>query len=246
MDRFQHMLGAVRRAADDFGMISRGDRVAVGLSGGKDSALLLAALADLRRIDGFDFELCALTVDAGVPGMDLSATDELCLRYSVPHYTIKTEIARLVFDVRQEKNPCSLCSRLRRGALCAEAEARGCGKLALGHHFDDVVDTFMLNLVHGGRLATFEPMTFLPEHNVSIIRPLAYVREHEIARLAEELSLPLACGRCPADKNTEREEMKKLLHELDGRYRGIRKRIFGAICRAGIDGWHDSERGRKT
>ena len=245
-ERFQHMLGSVRRAAADYGMINPGDKVAVGLSGGKDSVLLLAALAELRRFEGFDFELCAITVEAGFPGMDFSGTTDMCERLFVPYYTEKTDIGTLVFDVRQESSPCSLCAKLRRGALCAKAQSLGCNTLALGHNFDDVVETFMLNLIYGGRLATFEPATYLPEHSLSVIRPFSYVREHEAERLARELELPVVKNTCPADKKTEREKMKALLLELEHRYRGLRGRIFGSIERAGLCGWHENPRGRKT
>lgn len=245
MDGYQHLLGSVRRAVADYGMIARGDKIAVGLSGGKDSTLLLMALSDLRRFDGFDFELCGITVDMGLKGMDFTPLAELCQRLDVPYYTVKTEIAELVFNVRQESNPCSLCAKLRRGALHGEAKARECNKVALGHHNDDVVDTFMLNLVHEGRLGTFEPVTYLSRRDITMIRPLVYVREYEVVSLMRELDLPVVKSTCPADKHTEREEMKKLLTELDRRYRGIRKMIFGAIERSRLDGWHENERGRK-
>ena len=245
MDGFQHLLGSVRRAVTDYSMIENGDRVAVGLSGGKDSTLTLVALSELRRFAGIDFELCAITVDMGLSGMDFSPIEELCRTLGVPYHTVKTDIAEIVFDVRHEKNPCSLCAKLRRGALHGEAKLRGCNRLALGHHNDDVVDTFMLNLVHEGRLGTFEPVTYLSRRELYMIRPLIYVREYEVVSLVRELGLPVVTSTCPADKHTEREEMKKLLTEIDRDYRGIRKRIFGAIERAGLDGWHENERGRK-
>ncbi len=245
MDEYQHVLGAVRRAVTDYNMIERGDTVAVGISGGKDSLLLLSALSDLRRISG-GFELFAVTVDMGFDGMDFSPVDEFCRTLGVPYYTVKTEIGKLIFDVRREKNPCSLCAKLRRGALHGAVKEHGGNKLALGHHFDDVVDTFMLNLVHEGRLGTFEPVTYLSRRDLYMIRPLIYVHEYESRRLAESLGLPVVKSACPADKHTERESMKRLLDTIDIEYRGIRTRIFGAIERSGIDGWKESERGRKT
>ena len=245
MDYFQHLLGTVRRAVTDYDMIHSGDKIAVGMSGGKDSTLLLYALSELRRFDGFDFDLCAITVDMGLPGMDFAPMTDLCERIGVPYHTVKTDIAKIVFEERREKNPCSLCAKMRRGALHGEAKTRGCNKLALGHHNDDVVDTFMLNLVHEGRLGTFEPVTYLSRRDLTMIRPLIYVREYEVIRLMEELGLPVVKSACPADKHTEREEMKTLLSDIDRRYRGIRTRIFGAIGRANLDGWHECERGRK-
>lgn len=245
MDGFQHILGSVRRAVTDYDMIKNGDRIAVGLSGGKDSILLLTAISELHRFAGIDFGLCAITVDIGLSGMDFSPTEDFCRTLGVPYHTVKTDIAEIVFNVRHEKNPCSLCAKLRRGALHGEAKNQGCNKLALGHHNDDVVDTFMLNLVHEGRLGTFEPVTYLSRRDLYMIRPLIYVREHEVVSAVRDLRLPVVTSTCPADKNTEREEMRKLLTYIDRDYRGIRKRVFGAIERAGLDGWHENERGRK-
>lgn len=245
MDELQHMLGTVRRAVADYNMISDGDKIAVGLSGGKDSTLLLYALYRLREFLGKSFELCAVTVGMGLSGMDFSPIADMCQSLGVPYYTAKTEIAEIVFNERHEKNPCSLCAKLRRGALNGEAKAHGCNKIALGHHNDDVVDTFMLNLVHGGRIGTFEPITYLSRQDITMIRPLIYAREYEVERLVGSLGLPVVKSTCPADKNTEREKMKELLADIDRRYRGIGKRIFGAIERSGIDGWYEPPRGRR-
>lgn len=246
MDEYQHMLGAVRRAVTEYNMIEQGDRIAVGVSGGKDSTLLLAALSELRKFIGIDFDLFAITVDMGFKDMDFTPISELCRSLCIPYYTVKTEIGSLIFDIRHEKNPCSLCAKMRRGALHSEVKAHGGNKLALGHHYDDVVDTFMLNLVHEGRLGTFEPVTYLSRRDLYMIRPLIYVHEYESRRLAEQLRLPVVKSACPADKHTERESMKRLLDSIDRDYRDIRSRIFGAIERSGIDGWHESSRGKKS
>ncbi|HOQ14869.1 MAG TPA: ATP-binding protein, partial [Bacillota bacterium] len=162
-----------------------------------------------------------------------------------PYSIVKTQIAEIVFDVRREPNPCSLCAKMRRGALHNEAKRLGCNKLALGHHNNDVVDTFMLNLIYGSRFGTFQPVTYLSRKDITVIRPFIYAQEYEIASYAKEAGLPVMKSPCPADGGTERAEMKKLLSELGHRYHGIRKSIFGAIERAQIDGYHENRRGKR-
>ena len=247
MDRFLRVLGETRRAAAAYDMIADGDRVAVGVSGGKDSTTLLYALAALRGFYPKRFDILAVTVDIGFDGMDFSPVSEACASLGVEYVTVKTQIAEIVFDRRRERNSCSLCARLRRGALVAEAAARGCSKLALGHHKDDVVDTFIMNLIHGGRISTFEPVTYLPDHNVSVIRPLVYVREYELIRAAESRGVPVVENTCPNDGESERQRAKELIRRLGADYPtiDITERIFGAIERAGIDGWHESPRALK-
>ncbi|MBR6052966.1 MAG: tRNA 2-thiocytidine(32) synthetase TtcA, partial [Clostridia bacterium] len=155
----QRILSFVRRAVDDYGMIRPGDKIAVGISGGKDSLTLLAALSALRRFYPARFDLVGITVDMGFDGVDLSPIEEFCRALDVPFFVEKTEIAKVIFDIRKESNPCSLCAKMRRGALHSRAKAEGCNKIALGHHFDDAVETFLLNLFHEGRLGCFSPVT---------------------------------------------------------------------------------------
>lgn len=239
MENIKRVLSYTRRALDDYKMISAGDRVAVGISGGKDSLTLLCALAELRRFYPEPFELVAITVDMGLEGMDFSGVAALCERLEVPYYTVPTQISHIIFDVRQESNPCSLCAKMRRGALHSAAVQHGCNKVALGHHFDDVVETFMLNLFFEGRLGCFQPVTYLSRSELYLIRPMIYMPEKDVRYFASHAELPIVHSTCPADGATEREEMKKLLQTLERQNKGLRYRIFGAIQRGGIDGFRE-------
>ena len=233
----KRLLSFVRRAADDYEMIKDGDKVAVGVSAGKDSLTLLCALAELRRFYPNKFELCAVTVDMGFDGADFSAIRKLCDELGVEYHIVPTQISKIIFDVRKEKNPCSLCAKMRRGALYNYAREIGFTTVALGHHFDDVVETFMLNLFYEGRLGCFQPVTYLTNTGVTLIRPMIYMPEKDVRYFATKNELPVVKSPCPADGNTEREEMKKLLHSLEKQNKGLRYRIFGAIQRGEIDGF---------
>ena len=233
----RRLLSYVRRAVDDFEMINDGDRICVGISGGKDSLALLAGLANLRHFYPKKFDLVALTVDMGFDGVDYSAIEALCRELNVPYHVKKTEIAQIIFDIRKEKNPCSLCAKMRRGVLHSTAKELGCNKIAFGHHFDDVVETFMLNLFHEGRIGCFQPVTYLSRADITLIRPLLYMPEKDVRYFANRENLPVVKSPCPADGHTEREEMKKLLDGLERQHKGLRHRIFGAICRGEIDGF---------
>ncbi len=234
----RRLLSYLRRAVEDYDMIAPGDRIAVGISGGKDSLALLCGLAALRLFYPHPFELVALTVDMGFPGTDYSEVEALCRELDVPYHVKKTEIATIIFDIRKEKNPCSLCAKMRRGVLHSTAKELGCNKVALGHHFDDVVETFMLNLFHEGRIGCFQPVTYLSRADITLIRPLVYMPEKDVRYFASRERLPVVSSPCPADGHTEREEMKRLLDTLDRAHKGLRHRIFGAIQRGEIDGFH--------
>lgn len=242
MDGMKRVLSYVRRAVDDYGMIKEGDKIAVGVSAGKDSLTLLCALAELRRFYTNKFELTAITVDMGFEGTDFSAIRELCDTLSVEYHIVPTQISKVIFDVRKEKNPCSLCAKMRRGALYGYARDIGCQSVALGHHFDDVVETFMLNLFYEGRLGCFQPVTYLSNTGITMIRPMIYMPEKDVRYFASKNDLPIIKSPCPADGNTEREEMKKLLHTLELQNKGLRYRIFGAIQRGEIDGFKECGR----
>ena len=237
MNELKRILSYVRRAVDDYGMIQAGDRIAVGVSGGKDSLCLLYALAELRRFYPTPFEVVAITVDMGFENADFSPLAELCESLSVEYSIVKTEIASIIFDYRKEKNPCSLCAKMRRGTLHARAKELGCNKVALGHHFDDAVETFMMNLFFEGRLGCFSPVTYLSNRDITLIRPLIYAEEKDVAYFSRRRSLPIAKNPCPEDHATEREATKGRLRQLEKEIPGLRHRIFHAICKAELDGF---------
>ena len=220
-------------------MIEPGDRIAVGVSAGKDSLTLLCALAELRRFYPIPFELIAITIDMGFEGVDFTPIRKLCEELGVPYHVIPTEISKIIFDVRKEKNPCSLCAKMRRGALHNAAKELGCTSVALGHHFDDAVETFMLNLFFEGRIGCFSPVTYLSRVGIKMIRPMIYMPEKDVRYFANKVELPVVKSPCPADGNTQREEMKQLLAELDRKHDGLRYRIFGAMQRGEIDGFRE-------
>ena len=229
--------GCVRRAVDDYGMINEGDRVAVGVSGGKDSMLLLAALRQLQSYYPKRFELGAITIELGFEGMDFTPVKRFCEERGIEYTCVKTDIKEVVFDVRQEDNPCSLCAKMRRGALNNTLRERGMNKLALGHHFDDAVETFMMSLLFEGRLSCFQPVTYLDRSGVTQIRPLIYAGEQRIANLAAALELPIVENPCPQDKTSKRYEIKRLLKSMCGEYPDMKTKAFGAMQRLPLPGW---------
>lgn len=229
--------GTVRRAVDDYGMIESGDKIAVGVSGGKDSLLLLLALNHLKTYYPKPFELEAITIELGFEGMDFAPVRELCDSLSIPYTCLKTDIKEIVFDVRNEDNPCSLCSKMRRGAINDAIKSRGISKLALGHHFDDAVETFLMSLLFEGRLSCFRPVTYLDRSGVTQIRPLIYASELKITHLAEELRLPVVENPCPQDKTSKRYEVKTLLSSMCRDYPDMKSKVFGAMQRLPLPGW---------
>lgn len=229
--------GCVRRAVDDYGMINEGDRVAVGVSGGKDSMLLLAALRQLQSYYPKRFELGAITIELGFEGMNFTPVKRFCEERGIEYTCVKTDIKEVVFDVRQEDNPCSLCAKMRRGALNSTLRERGMNKLALGHHFDDAVETFMMSLLFEGRLSCFQPVTYLDRSGVTQIRPLIYAGEQRIANLAAALELPIVENPCPQDKTSKRYEIKQLLKSMCGEYPDMKTKVFGAMQRLPLPGW---------
>ena len=232
----QKLMGLVRRCVDDYNMIQEGDRIAVGVSGGKDSLVLLVLLAGLKKYFNKSFELEAITIDMGL-GMDYSGVQALCDQWEVPYTVIKTEIAPIIFDYRKEKNPCSMCSKMRRGALNQAIIDKGFNKLALGHHYDDAVETFMMSLIYEGRISCFQPVTNLDRTGVIQIRPMLYIHEKTVDNFAKRMELPVIENRCPVDKHTKREEIKDLVYNLSATYPDLRERIFGAMQRFPLPEW---------
>ncbi len=233
----QKMMGLMRKCIDDYHMISPGDKIAVGVSGGKDSLTLLTVLAALRSYYPAPFELTAITIDMGLSGMDFSLVERYCRELNVGYFCKKTEIGPIIFDYRKEKNPCSMCAKMRRGALNDTIRELGFSKIALGHHFDDAVETFLMSLLYEGRIGCFEPVTYLSRSGVTQIRPMLYVGEKAIAHFAESQNLPVVRNVCPADKHTKRQEIKELIAGLQAQYPDLKTKIFGAMQRYPLSQW---------
>ena len=237
----QKLIGLVRRCVEDYKMIEEGDRIAVGVSGGKDSLALLVFLAELRKYNHKSFSLEAITIDMGL-GMDYTPIQALCDRLEVPYTIVKTEIGPVIFDYRKEKNPCSMCAKMRRGALNQALLDRGLNKLALGHHYDDAVETFFMNLMFEGRIGCFQPVTNLDRTGVIQIRPMLYIHERTVDNFTARYELPVIENRCPVDKETKRTEIKELIFELSARYPDLKERIFGAMQRYPLPEWEPQGR----
>ena len=235
----QRLMGLIRKASEEYGLLEDGDRIAVGVSGGKDSVAMLYALNFMRRYLEQDYSLVAVTLDMDFPGsrMDFSLIRDLCADMGVEYHVKKTEIGRIIFSEREEQNPCSLCARMRRGSLHDAATEYGCGKVALGHHRDDAVETFFMNLFIEGRIGCFQPKTYLSRKDLTLIRPMCLATEAEVAHAARSLHLPVVKSSCPVDGHTTRQQMKEFIKKMEHDSPGFEKRVFGALCRSGIDGW---------
>ena len=237
----QKLMGLVRRCVDDYHMIEAGDKIAVGVSGGKDSLVLLVLLAGLREYFDKPYELEAITIDMGL-GMDYSGVQELCDRLEVPYTIVETQIAPIIFDHRKEKNPCSMCAKMRRGALNQAILEKGFNKLALGHHYDDAVETFLMSLIFEGRISCFQPVTNLDRTGIIQIRPMLYIHERTVDNFAVRQNLPVLENRCPVDKTTKRAEIKELIYTLSQTYPDLKERIFGAMQRLPLPEWEPQGR----
>lgn len=224
----QKLLSYIRRAVDDYKMIEENDHITVGVSGGKDSLALLCGLAKLRMFYPKPFKLSAVTLDMGF-GMDFSPVQKLCDELEVEYVLKKTDIAEIIFDIRKEASPCSLCAKMRRGALHDAALELGSHKVALGHHWDDALDTFMLSLVYEGRVNCFSPVTYLDRKDITLIRPMLYAPENFVIGFAKKHELPIVRNRCPEDKRTKREYVKNLIKTLEKENPGFKTRLFTAI-----------------
>ena len=233
----QEILGLVRRCVTDYDMIESGETVAVGVSGGKDSLVTLTVLARLSKFYQKPFKVVAITVETGVPGMSFDAVADYCAALGVEYIRVNVPIYEIVFLERKEKNPCSLCAKLRRGALSTAMNEHGIKTIALGHHYDDAVETLLMNLLFEGRIGCFQPVTYLDRSGVTQIRPLIYAGEQRISNLAHQLELPIVENPCPQDKGSKRYEIKQLLKTLGHDYPDMRSKIFGAMQRLPLDGW---------
>ena len=237
--KIQQLYSVVRKAIDEFEMIDEGDKIAIGISGGKDSLTLLYALSHLRRFYPNHFEICAVTVDLGFDNLDLDPIRAVCDFQGVEYTIIQSDIAKIVFEQRKESNPCSLCAKMRKGALNQKIKELGCNKVAYAHHKDDVVETMLLSLIYEGRFHTFAPVTYLDRMDVTVIRPLLYVKEADVVGFTNKMKLPICKSPCPADGNTKREYAKELLRSLEHENPGTRERMFTAIANSGMHGWPD-------
>ena len=229
----------MRAACQQYEMIKEGDRIAIGVSGGKDSMALLAGMANLRRFYPEKFDIVAITLDPRFGGIDAdySEIEELCKKLEIEYIIKRTQLAEVIFDIRKESNPCSLCARMRRGALHDAAKAANCNKIALGHHLDDLAETFVMNLFNGGTLDCFMPVTYLSRKDIYMIRPMIFARESDCARVVRKEKLPVVKSKCPADGNTERQEVKEMLSSLEKKYGDVRSKILGAMQRKEINGY---------
>jgi len=236
-DILNRFTSIVRKGVDEYNMIEAGDRIAVGVSGGKDSMLLLRALRHLQIYYPKPFELMALTIEMGFEGMDFDPVQRMCEEIGVEYIRVKTDIKEVVFDVRQEANPCSLCSKMRRGAINNAMKEHGCNKLALGHHFDDAVETYLMSLMFEGRISCFKPVTYMSRADVTQIRPMIYASEDKVAALAAALELPIVENPCPADTDSKRYEIKQLIKNLEKDFPDLRSKVFGAMQRLPLEGW---------
>ena len=235
--KLQRLLSLVRQAVDDYDLIDDQDYIAVGVSGCKDSLALLYALHELQRFYPKHFTLHAFTVDLGFGIQDFSGIKAFCDGFQVPLTIIPTEIGKIVFETRHESNPCSLCAKMRKGALNLEAKTAGCNKIAYAHHKDDIIETMLLSLMYEGRFYTFPPKTFLDRTELTVIRPLMYVSEADVIGFKNKYQLPVCKNPCPADGHTKREYVKNLTKQLNKENPGIKERLFHAVVSGNIDGW---------
>lgn len=233
----QKLLSLLRSCVDDYQMINEGDRIAIGVSGGKDSLTLLVLMAALQKFYPKHFTLEAFCIDMGLSGMDFSPVEKLCEALEVPFSRIKTQIGKIIFDYRKEKNPCSMCAKMRRGALSNAIAEHGFYKVALGHHYDDAVETFMMSLLYEGRISCFQPVTYLDRTKITQIRPMLYITEQAVTHFAERKNLPIVHNTCPADKHTKREEVKQLVYEMSGRYPDVKAHIFEGMQKLPLPEW---------
>lgn len=236
--KLQQVLSKVRKAIDDYHMIEEGDKIAVGISGGKDSLTLLYALCHLRHFYPQKFEIYAITVDMGFQNVNFDEIKALCNSLDVKYTIIKTEISQIIFETRKESNPCSLCAKMRKGALNDAIKKIGCNKVAYAHHKDDAIETMLMSLIYEGRLHTFSPVTYLERTELTVIRPLIYMNEVDIIGFVNKHDVPVLKSTCPVDGQTKREYIKNLLRQINLENPGVKDRMFTAIQNSSMEGWN--------
>ena len=235
--KLQQLLSFTRKAVDEYQMIQEGDHIAVGISGGKDSLTLLYALHGLKRFYPNKFELSAITVDLGYEEFDLDPVHELCQELGVPYKVVKTDIAHILFEERKESNPCSLCAKMRKGALNDAVKEMGCNKVAYAHHKDDIIETMLLSLIFEGRFHSFSQKTYLDRMDLTVIRPIMFVDEADVIGFKNKYNLPVVKSKCPVDGYTKRQYAKELVRQLNTEHPGAKNRMFTAILNGDIEGW---------
>ena len=235
--KLQQLLSYTRKAVDDYRMIEDGDKIAIGISGGKDSLALLCALHGLKRFYTPSFSIKAITVDLGFDNVDFGKIQAMCDEMDIEYKIVKTDIGKIIFDDRKETNPCALCAKMRKGALNTAIKEMGCNKVAYAHHKDDVVETMMMSLVYEGRIHTFSPVTYLDKMDVTVIRPLIYMKEVDVIGFVNKANLPVMKSPCPADGHTKREYIKQLIRSINLETPGVKDRMFTAIQNYGDERW---------
>ena len=235
--QLQRLLSFTRKAVDEYSLIQEGDHIAVGISGGKDSLTLLYALHGLKRFYPNHFELSAVTVDLGFENFDLSPVSRLCDELGVPYRFVPSDIYNILFNIRKEENPCSLCAKMRKGALNQAVKEMGCNKVAYAHHKDDIVETMLLSLIFEGRFYSFSPKTYLDRMDLTVIRPLMFVDESDVIGFKNKYDLPVVKSGCPVDGYTKRQYAKELVRQLNHEHPGAKERMFHAILTGNLKGW---------
>ncbi len=235
--QLQRLLSYTRKAVDEYDMIQENDHIAVGISGGKDSLTLLYALHGLKRFYPKKFELSAVTVDLGFKDFNLSPIQDLCKELDIPYRIVRSDIYDILFHIRKESNPCSLCAKMRKGALNQAVREMGCNKVAYAHHKDDIIETMLLSLIFEGRFHSFSPRTYLDRMDLTVIRPLMFVDEMDVIGFKNKYNLPVVKSKCPVDGHTKRQYAKELLRQLNEENPGVRERMFHAIVTGDISGW---------
>lgn len=234
----QRILSHMRKAIEKYNMIEENDKIAICLSGGKDSITMLHAFKALQRFYPKKFDIIAISIDPGFEFFDTDFLQNMCDKLEIPLFIEKSNAKEIVFDIRKEKNPCSLCANLRRGILNTTAIEHGCNKIALGHNEDDVLETFLMNILYTGSISTFAPVSYMDRSKMTLIRPLIYISEKQTRSFIKNNNITIMPKACPMDGKSKREDIKKLLYDLNKQIPHVRANMYGAIKRSKIKGWN--------